>query len=91
MGKVKALRTLFSKLTKKQRDLRNARSRLTAARRRSRQGSGDLTRKQHVSKRMKELIKQGKMDDIVKEAKKGTGYYAGKSKPGSGVGRWEYK
>jgi hypothetical protein len=94
MGKVRALKTLYSKLTQRQRDLRNARSRVISASRRASRVGGDknrLTRKEHVSKRMKELIKQGKMDDIVKEAKKGTGYYAGKSKPGSGVGRWEYK
>ena len=94
MGKIKALKTIFSQLTQKQRDLRNARSRVISAAKRASRVGGDktrLTRKDHVSKRMKELIKQGKMDGIMKAAKKGTGFAIGKKKPGQGVGRIEYE
>ena len=39
---------------------------------------------------MKELIKQGKLGEINKEAKKGTGIFIGQKNPGRGVGRWDY-
>jgi hypothetical protein len=77
------------KLTQRQRDLRNARARIRAAERRG----GDPNKrkhKQHESKRMKELIKQGKLGEISKEAKKGTGIFIGQKNPGRGVGRWDF-
>ena len=76
------------KLTQRQRDLKNARARIRAAERRSRQGSG--TTRKHKSKRMKELIKKGTLGKIDKEAKKGTGIFIGQKNPGRGVGRWDY-
>ena len=76
------------KLTQRQRDLKNARARILAAERRSRQGSG--TTRKHKSKRMKELIKKGTLGKIEKQSKKGTGIFIGQKNPGRGVGRWDY-
>ena len=79
------------KLTQRQRDLKNARSRIIAAeKRRAYNPELNPRRKGHTSKRMKELIKQGKLEEINKEAKKGTGIFIGQKNPGRGVGRWEY-
>ena len=77
------------KLTQRQRDLRNARARIRAAKRRGVDGR-KIKHKQHESKRMKELIKQGKLGEISKEAKKGTGIFIGQKNPGRGVGRWDF-
>ena len=77
------------KLTQRQRDLRNARARIRAAKRRGVDGR-KIKHKQHESKRMKELIKQGKLGEINKEAKKGTGIFIGQKNPGRGVGRWDF-
>ena len=86
----KSKKTAYSKLTQRQRDLRNARSRIRAAERRRGEDPNKRKHKQHESKRMKELIKQGKLGEINKEAKKGTGIFIGQKNPGRGVGRWDY-
>jgi acetyl-CoA carboxylase carboxyltransferase component len=91
LGKVliKAGKTL-KKSTQRQSDLRNARARIRAAERRRGEDPNKRKHKQHESKRMKELIKQGKLGEINKEAKKGTGIFIGQKNPGRGVGRWDY-
>ena len=79
------------KLTQRQRDLKNARSRIIAAeKRRAYNPELNPRRKGHTSKRMKELIKKGKIGEISKEAKKGTGIFIGQKNPGRGVGRWDF-
>jgi hypothetical protein len=80
------------KLTQRQRDLKNARSRVIAASKRLAYNTEvNPRRKAHTSKRMKELMKKGTLGKIEEAAKKGTGIFIGQKNPGRGVGRLDYR
>jgi hypothetical protein len=80
------------KLTQRQRDLKNARSRVISAEKRlAYNPEVNPRRKAHTSKRMKELMKKGTLGKINEAAKKGTGIFIGQKTPGRGVGRWDYR